>query len=313
MGRGKIMLAAALAAVAVGFAAAAAASVPEGWTDDLDAALKRAQAQKKLVLVNFTGSDWCRWCRKLEEEVFAKPAFRTAAKSRFELVWVDSPKDAKLLSPAAAERNPKLVEKYKVETFPTILVLDGKGTKLAQLGYEPGGAEKYLAALETAVKLAPLAEKFLAPLEQRLAAGDGALRAELEALGKRLEKELAAPEDATEQQKKKRARRLQRELGRAMCAEVLPRHLKNLESMLEKARTTEVPPELKPKLDELVSKREAALELMRKMIEGHAMREQARKAKKSLKPAEPEAKVEGEGAGTRPARPPKTKVEPKGR
>ena len=138
----KTILAAAVAAIAG--VASAATSTPAGWTDDFDAAKKQAAAENKLLLVDFSGSDWCGWCKKLDREVFAKPEFLKGAKKDFVLVMVDSPNDKNLLSQKAAEQNPKLVNKYNVHGFPTVLIMDSDGTVLDKTGYRDGGPEKYL-------------------------------------------------------------------------------------------------------------------------------------------------------------------------
>ena len=82
---------------------ACATSTPAGWTDDFDAAKKQAAAEGKMLLVDFSGSDWCVWCKKLDREVFAKPEFLDGVKKDFVLVMIDSPKDQSLLSPKAAK------------------------------------------------------------------------------------------------------------------------------------------------------------------------------------------------------------------
>ena len=61
------------AAICVGVASAT--STPRGWTDDFEEAQKQAEKEGKLMLVDFSGSDWCGWCKKLDSEVFAKPEF----------------------------------------------------------------------------------------------------------------------------------------------------------------------------------------------------------------------------------------------
>ena len=62
-----------------------------GWGDDFDKAMTQAKTEKKLVLLDFTGSDWCPWCMKLDKEVFAKPDFKSYAKDHLVLVTVDYP------------------------------------------------------------------------------------------------------------------------------------------------------------------------------------------------------------------------------
>jgi len=138
----KITLAAAVAVIAG--VVSAATSTPAGWTDDFDAAKKQAAAENKLLLVDFSGSDWCGWCKKLDKEVFAKPEFLEGAKKDFVLVMVDSPSDKSLLSEKAAAQNPKLVKKYDVHGYPTVLVMDADGTVLEKTGYRDGGPKKYL-------------------------------------------------------------------------------------------------------------------------------------------------------------------------
>lgn len=137
-------------------------STPVGFTDDLDAARARAARENKLVFAVFSGSDWCGWCRKLEEEVLSKPEFVKGAEKDFVLVFIDSPNDKSLLSEHAKSANPKLTGKYDINGFPTVLILDAKGKQVAQTGYEEGGPAAYLnrlaATLAAARRTAALAE-----------------------------------------------------------------------------------------------------------------------------------------------------------
>ena len=133
-------------------AANAKTSTPAGWIDDYDTALKRAADEEKLIVANFSGSDWCGWCKRLDSEVFNTDDFRKGATNRYVLLMVDSPRDRSLLSPKAREQNPKLVEKYGIRGFPTVLILDAKGKTVNELGYRRGGPENYLKALEAAIK-----------------------------------------------------------------------------------------------------------------------------------------------------------------
>ncbi len=149
----------AIALLASALAAEAKTSTPAGWTDDYDAALKLAAAEKKLVLADFSGSDWCGWCKKLDKEVFDTEVFRSAATNQYVLLMVDSPQNRDLLSEKAKKRNPELVKKYKVRGFPTVLVLDAKGGVVFQGGYAKGGPKQYLKMLKDGVKAASDGEK----------------------------------------------------------------------------------------------------------------------------------------------------------
>jgi len=74
------------------FCAFSAARAGEGpWLTDFEAAKAKAKAEKKLLLVDFTGSDWCVWCRKLKDQALDKEPFKTEAPKRFVLVELDYP------------------------------------------------------------------------------------------------------------------------------------------------------------------------------------------------------------------------------
>ncbi|MBO7684323.1 MAG: thioredoxin family protein [Kiritimatiellae bacterium] len=142
------------AAAAVCASLAYATSTPAGWTDDFDAAKKQAAAEGKLLLVDFSGSDWCGWCKKLDREVFAKPEFMDGVKNDFVLVMIDSPRDKSLLSEKAAKQNPELQRKYKISGYPTVLIMDADGEVLEKTGYRDGGAEAYAKYLQGVKKYA---------------------------------------------------------------------------------------------------------------------------------------------------------------
>jgi protein disulfide-isomerase len=118
-----------------------------GWTDDYEKAKATAKAEKKMVLINFTGSDWCGWCIKLDKEVFSKPAFKEHMKDKYVLVELDFPQTKKLPEKKKAA-NEALSEKYKVQGFPTLVVLDSEGNQVGELGYVKGGPEAFIAELD---------------------------------------------------------------------------------------------------------------------------------------------------------------------
>lgn len=116
----------------------------EGWTSDFEAAKKQAAESSKDLLIDFTGSDWCGFCIKLDEEVFKHDAFKNAVKDKFVLVELDFPQDKTKLSEAVQAQNQKLSEAYGIEGFPSILLTDAKGLPFAKTGYQEGGPEKYV-------------------------------------------------------------------------------------------------------------------------------------------------------------------------
>ena len=117
------------------------------WLTDVPKAQAEAKTEHKLVMLDFTGSDWCGWCIKLHKEVFSQPEFADYAKKNLVLVEVDFPR-TKQQSEALKKANQALQAKYKVEGYPTIIVLNGEGKKVGELGYEPGGPKTFIAELE---------------------------------------------------------------------------------------------------------------------------------------------------------------------
>jgi len=119
----------------------------EGWTDDFEAARKQAAAENKAMLLDFTGSDWCSWCIKLNKEVFQEEAFKTGVKDKLVLVELDFPRDTSKLSDDTKTQNNKLRDEFKIKGYPSILLCDASGKPFAKTGYQAGGAEKYVAHL----------------------------------------------------------------------------------------------------------------------------------------------------------------------
>ncbi len=126
---------------------ATAALAAGGWDDNYDKALAQAKTEKKMVLLDFTGSDWCGWCMKLDKEVFSTPAFKSYAKGNLVLVEVDFP-HGKRQTKKLQEQNDKLKTEHGVTGFPTIMVLNSDGTKVGQLGYMEGGPKAFIAELD---------------------------------------------------------------------------------------------------------------------------------------------------------------------
>ncbi len=119
-----------------------------GWGEDQTKALAEAKSDKKIVLMDFTGSDWCGWCMKMDKEVFDTPEFKEYAKAHLVLLELDFP-HKKALAPATKEQNDKLAKQYSVEGFPTLVVVDGNGKLLKTFGgYQEGGAKAFIAELE---------------------------------------------------------------------------------------------------------------------------------------------------------------------
>ena len=128
-----------------------AADLPPGdsvWQADYAAALRQAAREDKLVLLNFTGSDWCSWCIRLETAVFSKPEFLAYADQHLVLMKVDFPRKQRLPAAEVAQ-NARLQQQFRISGYPTLIVVDAAGRMVAEIGGSARSSPKaFIAALE---------------------------------------------------------------------------------------------------------------------------------------------------------------------
>lgn len=123
----------------------------EGWMTDFEAAKKKAAAEGKDLFIDFTGSDWCGWCKRLNQEVFQHEPFKKGVADKYVLVELDYPRKPETLAKQSDEikvQNTKLQQTYQIQGFPTILITDAQGRPYAKTGYQEGGPEAYVSHLE---------------------------------------------------------------------------------------------------------------------------------------------------------------------
>lgn len=105
------------------------------WTMDYDAAAKLAAEKKLPMLLNFTGSDWCGWCKLMDKKVFATQEWQDYAAKNVILVTVDFPNDKSIVPAKYKERNDSLQRSFGIQGYPTYVVLeDDNETELGRLG-----------------------------------------------------------------------------------------------------------------------------------------------------------------------------------
>ena len=118
------------------------------WLTDLPQAQKQAKTDNKIVLMDFTGSDWCGWCIKFRKEVLDSEEFKTYAAKNVVLVELDFP-HKKTQADDLKKANKALKAQYKINGFPSLVVLDADGKEIGrQVGYAKGGPAAFIAKLE---------------------------------------------------------------------------------------------------------------------------------------------------------------------
>jgi protein disulfide-isomerase len=132
---------------------APASNAPIGtWTTDYKKAQEEAKASHKLLLLDFTGSDWCGFCIQLDKAILQQPQFKDYASKNLVLMEVDFPR-RKAQSAETQKQNMELARRYQIEGFPTLVVLNGEGKTVWRYdGLYQGGIAAFLAELDKARK-----------------------------------------------------------------------------------------------------------------------------------------------------------------
>lgn len=128
---------------------AAYASAKEGWLVDLDEAYEISKKEGKPILANFTGSDWCGWCKKLDADVFTKPEFKEWAEKNVVLLELDFPRRFQIPS-KNQQQNAAMQQALGITGYPTIWLINMTKDpatskyqldKLGKTGYTPTPAQ----------------------------------------------------------------------------------------------------------------------------------------------------------------------------
>ncbi len=119
----------------------------EAWMTDYEAARIKAASEKKPLLLEFTGSDWCPPCMRLNEEVFSQEAFLDYAAEELVIVKLDFPRK-KAQSAELKAQNISLRDQFGIRGYPTVLLLTAEGKLIDQTGYRRGGAAAYVEHLK---------------------------------------------------------------------------------------------------------------------------------------------------------------------
>ena len=135
-------------AVALTLSIASCARADQTWTTDYKRAQQEAKESHKLLLIDFTGSDWCGFCFQLDRAILSQPQFKDYASKNLVLMEVDFPV-RKAQSIETRKQNQELKQRYQVEGFPTLVVLNGEGKTVWRYdGLYMDGIAAFLAELD---------------------------------------------------------------------------------------------------------------------------------------------------------------------
>lgn len=112
------------------------------WSTNYQDALTQSKSTGKPIVLFFTGSDWCGWCNKLEREVLNTSEFASLAGDKYIFVMLDFPL-YKPQDPKLASSNKQLQEKYNVQGYPTLIIINSDQKKIGLTGYRQGGPKLF--------------------------------------------------------------------------------------------------------------------------------------------------------------------------
>jgi thioredoxin-related protein len=119
----------------------------DGWETNFEKAKAKAKAENKYILLDFSGSDWCIWCQRLNQEVFSQQPFKDFAKDNLVTVVVDVPGNGQV-----SEETQMLLQQFQVRGFPTVYILDPSGKPIEKTGYRRGGPQAYVDYLKRVIE-----------------------------------------------------------------------------------------------------------------------------------------------------------------
>ena len=123
------------------------------WTTDFDKARAVAKADGLPIYLYFTGSSWCIWCKKMDRELHNQDAFRQKTVGKFHFVKIDLPAGSQ-----PSESIKALLDMYKIQGVPTVVILSPEGKELARFRYQQMSPDEYADAVIHAAALAKAAQ-----------------------------------------------------------------------------------------------------------------------------------------------------------
>ena len=119
------------------------------WHTSYEEAVELAKSSSQPIFLFFTGSDWCTWCKKLEETLKSSD-FSQTAENKYLFVKLDFPMKSRL-DAKLEEQNQILQEKYSIRSFPSVIILDPEEQLMGITGYREGGGKQYASHLQKIV------------------------------------------------------------------------------------------------------------------------------------------------------------------
>lgn len=207
------------------------AVLPTGFIDNMEQAKVIASEKKQPILAVFSGSDWCYWCKRLDDEVLSQKYFIENVTNNVVLLYVDSPRDKSKLSAHARSANPFLLQKYGIRGFPTLLLLDKEGGVLFNIEHGLGriSCENWTDSLVSKVENCDKYVKYILPMRNKF-----------RSIRQEAGNEIAKINDDSELDEKKKRKEIEKVVKKAK---------KSVQELQRELSLAEIPAEMKKELD----------------------------------------------------------------
>ncbi len=120
-----------------------AESIIYDWDTRIEGALSEAQKDDKYLFVYFAGSDWCPHCARFDQEILSSPRFQRFLARNFVPVLIDFPRSLPI-GKEQLDYNQQQLSQFGVQGFPTVLLLDSRGSVLYRANYGGGGVRHFI-------------------------------------------------------------------------------------------------------------------------------------------------------------------------
>lgn len=120
------------------------ANSPKRWVTDFKDAKESAAAEKKDIAILFTASDWLDLAQTFDKEILNQEKFLESASKHYTLLRLDFPKDATAQSKQTTTQNRLLMQAYRIQGIPSLVLTDSLGRPYAITGYHDGGLDSWV-------------------------------------------------------------------------------------------------------------------------------------------------------------------------
>jgi len=123
----------------------------EGWSNNANEVFKKSKTENAPIMMNFTGSDWCIWCKRIKAEIFDTPEFKAWVKEKnLQLLELDFPRNKKQSDELKSQNN-SLKNEVGIQGFPTLIIISNG--KMIRTGYVKGGAKAWIESVESQIEI----------------------------------------------------------------------------------------------------------------------------------------------------------------